>query len=89
MIIFSLGFTFSLAWRPGLVLLSFIRLRLEITSFHSPEASGGGTACRFYRSREPLGLVRSGLHGDSRSRSQTVLEIEFITICFPNDILWS
>ena len=24
-------------------------------------------------------MVRSGLHGDSRSRSQTVLEIEFIT----------
>ena len=51
MIIFSLGFTFSLA-------------------------SVGQ-------------LVPSGLHGESRSRSQTVLEIEFITICFPNDILWS
>ena len=50
---------------------------------------GRSTRCRLYRSREPLGLVRSGLHGDSRSRSQTVLEIEFITICFPNDILWS
>ena len=68
---------------------SFIRLRLEITSFHSPEASGRGTACRLVSPREPLGLVRSGLHGDSQSRSQTVLEIEFITICFPNDILWS
>ena len=34
-------------------------------------------------------LVPSGLHWESRSRSQTVLEIEFITICFPNDILWS
>ena len=89
MIIFSLGFTFSLAWRPGLVLLSFIRLRLEITSFHSPEASGGGTACRFISPRELEQLVPSGLHRDSRSRSQTVLEIDFITICFPNDILWS
>ena len=48
-------------------------LRLEITSFHSPEPSGGGTACRFISPREPLGLVRSGLHGESRSRSQTVL----------------
>ena len=47
---------------------------------------GRSTACRFYRSREPLGLVRSGLHGESRSRSQTVLDIEFITICFPNYI---
>ena len=55
----------------------------------SPEASGGGTGCRFLSPREPGQLVPSGLHGESRSRSQTVLEIEFITICFPNDILWS
>ena len=63
MIIFSLGFTFSLASVPG-----------EETGIDS---------------LEPGHLVPSGLHGDSRSRSQTVLEIEFITICFPNDILWS
>ena len=68
---------------------TFIRLRLEITSFHSPQASGGGTGCRFLSPREPGQLVPSGLHGESRSRSQTVLEIEFISICFPNDILWS
>ena len=47
----------------------------------------GGPFCMEHR--EPGQFVRSGLHGDSRSRSQTVLEIEFITICFPNDILWS
>ena len=83
MIIFSL---FHSPGDRGWLYCSFIRLRLEITSFHSSQASGGGTACRFYRSREPGHLVPSGLHGDSRSRSQTVLDIEFITICFPNHI---
>ena len=59
-----------------------IIFRLEFTSFHSPQAPGGALAVGLYRSREPGQLVRSGLHGESRSRSQTVLEIEFITM-FP------
>ena len=66
MIIFSLGFTFSLAWRPGLVLLSFIRLRLEITSFHSPQASGGARHVGFivHGSRWGWsGQVFTGIHG--------------------------
>ena len=36
-----------------------------------------------------LSVPGAGAVCSVRSRSQTVLEIEFITICFPNDILWS
>ena len=49
----------------------------EETGLGSLSVPGAGAVCSVRSTR------------DSRSRSQTVLEIEFITICFPNDILWS
>ena len=58
------------------ILLDLDWKSLRFTGFHSLQASGGGTACRFLSPREPGQLVPSGLHGESRSRSQTVLEID-------------
>ena len=49
---------------------------------------GRSTACRLVSPREPLGLVRSGLHGDSRSRSQTVLEIELNSSLYVSQIIY-
>ena len=65
MIIFSLGFTFSLASVPG-----------EETGIDSLSVTGPGAVCSV---RSTRGITVS----------VSVLEIEFITICFPNDILWS
>ena len=63
MIIFSL---FHLPGDRGWLYCSFIRLRLEITSFHSPQAPGGARDVGFYRhgSRGSwFGQVFTGNHG--------------------------
>ena len=69
MIIFSLGFTFSLASVPG-----------EETGIDSLKRHG---------SRGSLfGQVYTGNHGLGL-RQFLLIWIEFISIRFPNDILWS
>ena len=50
----------------GLVLLSFIRLRLEITSFHSPHALGGARHVGFIIHGSQSSWFRqvyTGIHG--------------------------
>ena len=63
---------------------------MEITSFAS--GLGRDTGCRLvsFTGAVWVGLVRS-TRGITVSVSDSfrVLEFEFITICFPNDILWS
>ena len=69
---------------------SFIRIRLEITSFQSPEAPGGAQDVGFivHGSRWSwLGQVLTVIHGLGLRQFLFLFSIEFIT-CFPNDILW-
>ena len=59
-----------------LVLILLLFFRLEITSFHSPQASGGARAVGVYRNGgRAVGSVRSSR--ESRSRSQTVFVFVF------------
>ena len=61
----------SISGSKLIIYMRFYWLYWPMIYFSTPRA--GGRDAGFYRSREPGQLVRSGLHGESRSRSQTVL----------------